>query len=118
MENRLIALGGKLKDGRIYLTGFWRELFKVKISVKYCCGNQRLTSMTINGKELLKYGDDPKANERTRRNALKFIKSMAYAYYDIEEGAFKCIDGAFVVFVERFNTLSVVFGNRFYDIKL
>lgn len=118
MKDKLLALGGKLKDNRIYITGIWEQLLKAKVVFSYQNHNNRLTSFTIDGKEVIRLGADPKANERTRRDILTFRKSMAYAYYDVAEGEFKCVNGADLIFLPKFNLIAFMFHGRLFKVKI
>ena len=116
--NRLKALGGHEKDGKIYITGFWEELLKAKVEFVFRNGNNRLQSFKVMDHELVCYGNDPKQSERTRRDLLNIRKSMAYVSFDVESGEFDGLKGADLHYLPKFERLVFVFHGKVIQVKL
>ena len=110
LVNHLISLGGKEKEGKIYITGIWEELLQAKTGVN---------SLQIAGNEFVQFGNDPRANERTRRTVLQFVNNMAYVYLDVKSGEFKGMaKNTGIEFKPEYGNLAVWINGKVFKVYL
>ena len=85
MKEKLLAAGGKEKDGKIYVKGIWTILFDVILERVYPRGKFFITRVSVGW-----CGSSASLGKKSTR---RMIKVLSEAYYDVSDNKWCGLEG-------------------------
>lgn len=85
MKEKLIAAGGKEKDGKIYVKGIWSIVFDVILERVYSRGKFFITRVSV--------GWCGSSGSLGKKSTRRMIKALSEAYYDVSDNKWCGLDG-------------------------